>query len=171
MRQQSFRGFGFITIMMLLLFMAIVLPSKMFVERMSSKELVEKLDSGNVVSVTIRPNRETPTGEVVLSMKGQKDEYSAYVSDVREIEEMLKTQDIDYTMENVPQESYMMTVILPVVLTGIVFVGIFVFMNMRAGGGGTNAKMMNFGKSRARMTRESSVNFSKVAGLRRKKKN
>lgn len=169
MRQQSFRGFGFITIMMLLLFMAVVLPSKMFVERMSSKELMEKLDSGNVESVTIKPNRETPTGEIVLNMKWQKDEYSAYVSDIREIEDILKDSDIDYIMENVPQESYMMSVILPVILTGVIFVGVFVFMNMRAGGGGTNAKMMNFGKSRARVTRDSNVNFAKVAGLQEEK--
>ncbi|MEY8338634.1 ATP-dependent zinc metalloprotease FtsH [Lachnospiraceae bacterium 62-35] len=155
--------------MMLLLFMAVVLPSKMFVERMSSKELMEKLDSGNVESVTIKPNRETPTGEIVLNMKWQKDEYSAYVSDIREIEDILKDSDIDYIMENVPQESYMMSVILPVILTGVIFVGVFVFMNMRAGGGGTNAKMMNFGKSRARVTRDSNVNFAKVAGLQEEK--
>lgn len=169
MRQQSFRGFGFITVMMLLLFMAVALPSKMFVERMSNGQLMEKLDSGKVEAVTIKPNSETPTGEIVLKLKGEKDEYSAYVSDIREIEDILKTSDIDYVMENVPQESYMMTVILPVVLTGIIFVAIFMFMNLRAGGGGANAKMMNFGKSRARMTRDSNVNFKKVAGLQEEK--
>ena len=54
-------------------------------------------------------------------------------------------------------------------LTGIVVVAIFAFMNMRAGSGGTNAKMMNFGKSRARMSRDNKVNFSKVAGLEEEK--
>ena len=62
-----------------------------------------------------------------------------------------------------------MTVIVPVALTGIVVVAIFAFMNMRAGSGGTNAKMMNFGKSRARMSRDNKVNFSKVAGLEEEK--
>ncbi len=169
MRQQSYRGFGFLTIMMLLLFMALALPGKMFEDRMSHGELMEMLDSDNLETVVIRPNSETPTGEVILRMAGDNDEHTAYVSDIGEIEEQLKTAGIDYYMENVPQQSYMLNIVLPIILTGAVFVGIFMFMNMRAGGGGANSKMMNFGKSRARMTRDSNVNFKQVAGLQEEK--
>ena len=130
---------------------------------------MEALDSGNVESISIQPNKETPTGEVTLKLKGDKDDYHVNVSDVKEIENMLEERGLDYTMDDVPHESYMMTVILPVILTGIMVVAIFAFMNLRAGGGGTNAKMMNFGKSRARISRDSKVNFKKVAGLQEEK--
>ena len=56
----------------------------------------------------------------------------------------------------------------------VLIVVIFVFvMNMQAnaGGGGSNAKMMNFGKSRAQMTRQEDmkIRFNQVAGLKEEK--
>ena len=169
MRQQSFRGFGFLIIMLLLIYIGSVMPGRIAADRMSRQGFVEALDSGNVESISIQPNKETPTGEVTLKLKGDKDDYHVNVSDVKEIENMLEERGLDYTMDDVPHESYMMTVILPVILTGIMVVAIFAFMNLRAGGGGTNAKMMNFGKSRARISRDSKVNFKKVAGLQEEK--
>ena len=169
MKQQSFRGFGFILLMLILIFMAMIVPSNMLVERLSHQEFMAALDSGRIENVRIEQNRETPTGEVSLQMKDTGDEYVVYVSDVKETQTLLEERDIDYIVFNVPQESYLMTVILPVVLTGIVVMAIFMFMNMRANSGGANAKMMNFGKSRARMTRDNKVNFTKVAGLEEEK--
>ena len=169
MKQQSFRGFGFILLMLVLIFMAMIVPSNMLVERLSHQEFMAALDSGRIENVRIEQNRETPTGEVSLQMKDTGDEYVVYVSDVKETQTLLEERDIDYIVFNVPQESYLMTVILPVVLTGIVVMAIFMFMNMRANSGGANAKMMNFGKSRARMTRDNKVNFTKVAGLEEEK--
>ncbi len=169
MKQQSFRGLGFILLMLVLIFMAMIVPSNMLVERLSHQEFMAALDSGRIENVRIEQNRETPTGEVSLQMKDTGDEYVVYVSDVKETQTLLEERDIDYIVFNVPQESYLMTVILPVVLTGIVVMAIFMFMNMRANSGGANAKMMNFGKSRARMTRDNKVNFTKVAGLEEEK--
>lgn len=169
MKQQSFRGFGFILLMLVLIFMAMIVPSNMLVERLSHQEFMAALDSGRIENVRIEQNRETPTGEVSLQMKDTGDEYVVYVSDVKETQTLLEERDIDYIVFNVPQESYLMTVIFPVVLTGIVVMAIFMFMNMRANSGGANAKMMNFGKSRARMTRDNKVNFTKVAGLEEEK--
>ncbi len=169
MKQQSFRGFGFILLMLVLIFMAMIVPSNMLVERLTHQEFMAALDSGRIENVRIEQNRETPTGEVSLQMKDTGDEYVVYVSDVKETQTLLEERDIDYIVFNVPQESYLMTVILPVVLTGIVVMAIFMFMNMRANSGGANAKMMNFGKSRARMTRDNKVNFTKVAGLEEEK--
>ena len=68
-------------------------------------------------------------------------------------------------MTNVPQENILLTVALPILLSTVVVVIIIMVMNRSAGGGGANARMMNFGKSRARMSRDSKVNFSNVAGL------
>lgn len=70
-----------------------------------------------------------------------------------------------YTTMDVPQENYLVTIILPFMLSIVVVVIIIMVMNRSAGGGGANARMMNFGKSRARMSRDSKVNFSNVAGL------
>ncbi len=168
MKQQSFRGFGFILLMMVLIYMAMILPNRMFVNRRTSQEFLNDLENGPVMEVEIQPNQETPTGQVNYIMS-DGEQYVAYVSDVKEVENILRDENIDYTMLDVPHESYLMTVIVPVALTGIVVVAIFAFMNMRAGSGGTNAKMMNFGKSRARMSRDNKVNFSKVAGLEEEK--
>ena len=168
MKQQSFRGFGFILLMMVLIYMAMILPNRMFVNRRTSQEFLNDLENGPVMEVEIQPNQETPTGQVNYIMS-DVEQYVAYVSDVKEVENILRDENIDYTMLDVPHESYLMTVIVPVALTGIVVVAIFAFMNMRAGSGGTNAKMMNFGKSRARMSRDNKVNFSKVAGLEEEK--
>ncbi len=120
MKQQSFRGFGFILLMLVLIFMAMIVPSNMLVERLSHQEFMAALDSGRIENVRIEQNRETPTGEVSLQMKDTGDEYVVYVSDVKETQTLLEERDIDYIVFNVPQESYLMTVILPVVLTGIV---------------------------------------------------
>ncbi len=168
MKQQSFRGFGFILLMMVLIYMAMILPNKMFVNKRTNQEFLSDLESGRIVEVQIQPNAETPTGAVNYLM-ADGEQYVVYVSDVREAEELLTEADLDVRMLDVPHESYLMTVILPVALTGVVVVAIFAFMNMRAGSGGTNAKMMNFGKSRARMSRDNKVNFSKVAGLKEEK--
>ena len=88
-----------------------------------------------------------------------------YVSDVKDAQKLLEAHDMAYTTMDVPQENYLVTIILPFMLSIVVVVIIIMVMNRSAGGGGANARMMNFGKSRARMSRDSKVNFSNVAGL------
>ena len=88
-----------------------------------------------------------------------------YVSDVEDAQKLLEAHDMAYTTMDVPQENYLVTIILPFMLSIVVVVIIIMVMNRSAGGGGANARMMNFGKSRARMSRDSKVNFSNVAGL------
>ena len=96
MKQQSFRGFGFILLMLVLIFMAMIVPSNMLVERLSHQEFMAALDSGRIENVRIEQNRETPTGEVSLQMKDTGDEYVVYVSDVKETQTLLEERDIDY---------------------------------------------------------------------------
>ena len=167
MRQQSYRGFGFILLMMVLIYMAMILPNRMFVNKRTNQQLISDLSSGQVKQVQIQPNRETPTGEVRYVIGDEQ--FISYVSDVTDLEDILWREGVDYDMMDVQHESYLMTVILPIALTGVVVVAIFAFMNMRSGSGSTNAKMMNFGRSRARMSRDNKVNFSKVAGLEEEK--
>jgi cell division protease FtsH len=99
------------------------------------------------------------------------DVYVTYVSDVKEAQRELDERELDYLVTNVSQSSYLMTMILPTILSvGMVLILIF-YMNARSGGGGgsANSKMMNFGKSRARMTHSSGVTFKNVAGLQEEK--
>ena len=106
---------------------------------------------------------------MILTMK-DKSQKRVYVSDVRSEKEYLLGNHIPVTVQDVPHENYILTLVLPVLLSGVVLVVVFTMMNARAAGGGTNARMMNFGKSRARLSKDANkFNFTKVAGLREEK--
>lgn len=168
-QQQTFRGFIFILLMLVLLAFAIRIPYAGQAEKITSQEFVRILDAGQVQGATIRPNPQTPTGQVIAFL-ADGEMVKQNVSDVREAEKLLQDRNIDYMMEEVPQENLLMTVLVPSMLSIVVVVVIIMVMNRNAaGGGGANARMMNFGKSRARMSRDSRVNFSNVAGLEEEK--
>lgn len=139
-------------------------------EQMTNQEFMQVLEQGSIDQVVVNQNQQPPTGEIRLTLAGDTDTYVVYFSDVEKAQELLQAHDIDYKLNNVPQSNYWISVIMPVILSvGAVMILVFM-MNMRAGGGGgTNAKMMNFGKSRARMTHNSNVTFKNVAGLREEK--
>ena len=121
-------------------------------------------------SVIIRQNKEVPTGRLEIQMKDQSEDVKYLnVSDVNEIQELLSKADVKCTLDDVPKESWFMTTMFPTLL--MVGVVIFLFMMMNRQGGGANAKAMNFGKSRARMTSGSDkqVKFAQVAGLQEEK--
>ncbi|MCI9103702.1 MAG: ATP-dependent zinc metalloprotease FtsH [Lachnospiraceae bacterium] len=134
----------------------------------SYQEYLAALDNGSVERVIIRQNQQTPTGEVELRLKdGGIREY--YTSDVTLEQRLLQEKGIDYINMDVPQENMVLSMVFPVLLSAVVVVILISIMNARASGGGTNAKMMNFGKSRARISRDGKVNFSGVAGLKEEK--
>ena len=170
MRQQSFRGTGFLLVALLLVAMlwftqALQGGSQ---QRLTNQAFMEVLDEAVISKVMINQNEQTPTGEVVFQIGDQ--EFTAYVSDVNEARKLLDEKNIDYLMNNVPQSNYWLSVILPVGVSVVMAVVLIIMMNMRASaGGGANSRMMNFGKSRARMTHTSRVNFKNVAGLREEK--
>ena len=172
MRQQStFRGFGFVLLMLILIAMAAMLPHQGAADKITHQELVTLLseDHARIAQVTINQNPQVPTGEVIINM-ADGTEKQMYVTDVNEVEQLLRQSGIDsYNVTNVPQENILLTVALPILLSTVVVVIIIMVMNRSAGGGGANARMMNFGKSRARMSRDNKVNFSNVAGLEEEK--
>ena len=134
-------------------------------------QLEKALEEDKVTDAVIHQNREVPTGYVTANIvsDGQK---TVYVTDVKEAEELLEKYDIDPTIRNVPRDSSMIGTVLPVVLTGAILLFFFMMMNRQmSGGGGSNAKMMNFGKSRARMSSpdDKKVTFKDVAGLQEEK--
>ena len=138
----------------------------------TQKQLEQALEDNKVVDATIQQNREVPTGAVIVDTtdSGQR---KVYVTDVNEAISLLNKYDIDVTTQDVPGDNVFLTTLLPVLLTGALVIFLIMMMNrqMSAGGGG-NAKMMNFGKSRARMSSpddNKKVTFDKVAGLQEEK--
>ena len=167
-QQNGFRG-GWLLFPLLLIVLALVFMPGRKQNELSYQQFKQVLESGDVSSLIIYQNEQTPTGEVRLANHAGE-VYVTYVSDVNQTQQMLQDMDIDYSMNDVPQTSYWMSIILPVAVSVGAVVLMLIIMNMRAGaGGGTNAKMMNFGKSRARMTNTSNVTFKNVAGLQEEK--
>lgn len=172
MRQQStFRGFGFVLLMVILIAMAAMLPHQGMADKITYQEFNGILKDGGtkIATVTIRQNPQVPTGEAVLNMQDGS-EKRLIVSDVNEIRRSLIQSGFNnFNMVDVPQENVLVTVALPILLSTVVVVIIIMVMNRGSGAGGANARMMNFGKSRARMSRDNKVNFSNVAGLEEEK--
>ena len=163
-QQQTFRGFIFILLMLILIATAVRLPYARQADKVTNQDFVRILDDGQAAEVAIHQNPQPPTGEVVITLTdGQVKRL--YVTDVKDTQKLLEDHQMEYVVMDVPQENYLVTIILPFMLSIVVVVIIIMVMNRSAGGGGANARMMNFGKSRARMSRDSKVNFSNVAGL------
>ena len=129
---------------------------------------MKDLQAGNVTRVMIQPNVETPTGVVSVEKKGG-DVSVLYVTDVEEIQTLLDEYGIDPLVKDIPRENWFLTYVLP--LLSVVAVGLLLFfiMNAQNSGGGANAKMMNFGKSRAKMSVDGQVTLKDVAGLQEEK--
>ena len=167
-QQQTFRGFMFIILMLFLLMLALRFPYARQAEAVTAQEFTQVLESGSVTDAVISPNPQTPSGYVTVTLaNGQSVRQN--VSDVKDVEQLLKDNNIDYSMEEVPQENTLLTVVMPFMLSIVVVVVIVTMMNRGAAGGGSNARMMNFGRSRAKLSRDSKVNFTNVAGLEEEK--
>ena len=158
---------SFIVIVVAVLWMANQL--QMHQQEMSYSTFVSEVEDGNVANVYINQNSAVPTGTLSVTMKDDEAARRVNVSDVREVQELLDENEVVYGMSDVQKESMMTTILIPVLVAlGGVFL-IFFLMNRQ--GGGANAKAMNFGKSRARMTNqdEIKVTFADVAGLKEEK--
>lgn len=138
----------------------------------SLEELNQAMEKNQVTEVYIRPNREVPTGKILVRLKtGEEKEFTAL--DVKEIQEMVEKsgEDISVKVGDVPGDNTLLTSILSLGLTGVMLFFLFGMMNRQMSGGGSNAKMMNFGKSRARMStdEDKKVTFKDVAGMQEEK--
>lgn len=163
-------GATFLTFM-LIIFLALWLTNRMQIkeQEMTYPRFVQEVQDSNVEDVTIRPNKEVPTGVITAKMKDSGTIKQVNVSDIKDIETLLDKYDIDYDLRNVPQDSWVTSLLVPLIVTLLGVTLIFMLMNRQ--GGGANAKAMNFGKSRARMSTESDkkVTFADVAGLKEEK--
>ena len=168
-QQQTFRGFVFLIMMLVLLAFAFKFTSTAGSgDRLTYQEFLQVLDTEKVEEAVISQNPQAPTGTVTLTLEGDRIARQN-VSDVKEVEQLLRDRNIDYAVEGVPQENTMLTVVMPFLLSIVVVIVIITMMNRGAAGNGANVRMMNFGRSRARLSRDSKVNFSRVAGLEEEK--
>ena len=170
-RANPFRNLSFFFLVMILAYTVMSYTGGMTQSSLSRQEFETLLSDGGVTEITVRQNRETPTGEAVLLVKGDDGKQNVehfFVSDVNRLQEELTERGLDYKTENIPENSDWMNYLLPTLIAVAGAVAVIWIMQGRAGGG-SNSKMMNFGKSRARMTRDNKENFASVAGLAEEK--
>ena len=180
MRKQT-RGIGTYFIILAIVVIAMFLSENMYnINRNNYNYENFKTDLGKkiVASVDIFQNQATPTGEVEVIIgkdKNQRNE-SFYVPDVNEVVSLLRQEGFtSYVIHDITKQSWLVT-LMPYML---IFVMFFIMMMMMmsagpglgGGGGAGNAKMVNFGKSRARMSsdKDKKVTFNDVAGLKEEK--
>ena len=128
--------------------------------------LVQDLQEDNVYNAVIVPNEETPTGAVQITLKDGTEKL-LYTTDVSEIEDILLEYDIDPVVRDVPGENILVSSIIPILVGLFVITFLFVMMNNAQGQSSGNNKMMNFGKSRARLSTgdDNKIKLTDVAGL------
>ena len=134
----------------------------------SYQQLTEDIEDDNINNIIIQQNEQVPTGKLTVTLKSSSDgaDRVMYVSDVNAIQELLNSNGVSYQMRDVKVENSWLSILLPCAMSLIVVIFLF-FMMTRQASGRSNAKMMNFGKSRAKMiiNPDKLVKFSDVAGL------
>lgn len=131
-------------------------------------EFIADLDAGNVSEIVIQPNGEAPTGYLEIQMKNGLN-HKLYATDITELETLVREYGFDPVVNDIERENWFLTYMLPMLVVLAVGVFVFMMMNVQQAGGG-NGKMMNFGKSRAKMSiGDKSVTFAQVAGLKEEK--
>ena len=158
---------SFVVILVVVLWMANQI--QMHQQEMTYTSFVSAVQEKNVSDVYINQNSAVPTGTVSVTLKDDGNTRKVNVSDVEQVEKLLTENQVEYRLSDVPKDSMLTTVVVPMLITlGGVFL-IFFLMSRQNGGG--NSKAMNFGKSRAKMStkNEIKVTFRDVAGLREEK--
>ena len=126
------------------------------------------VQAGNVTQVYISPNGEGQTGYLQAQLKSGASK-TLYATNIEELEDEVEAQGISPIVKDIPRESWFLNTLLPTLIMAGVFIFLFMMMNAQSAGGGNN-KMMNFGKSRAKMSNgDKKVTFENVAGLKEEK--
>ncbi len=167
--KRQFRGLGIYIIIILIIIFAIytMSNSNKTTDDYVYTNLIEDIKDGDVDYLNIVQNEETPSGRAVIDFKDGSTK-KLYVSDVNKLQDDLEDLNFeDYHLADIEGESIFLS-ILPYIIIIVVVFFLFMFLANQAGGGGAGGKMMNFGKSRAKMMdpEAAKINFQNVAGLR-----
>lgn len=169
MRQNS-RGFNsyFLFIMLLLMGVAILTTLNSADDEYTREQFIADMEAGKVTGVVVNPNSEVPTGYLRVELTNG-DDMKLYVTDIVEAEQLVRAHGFDPQVKDVPREGWVLTTLVPMLI--VLAVGVFLFMMVNAQNAGNgNGKMMNFGKSRAKLSLgDKSITFAQVAGLTEEK--
>jgi cell division protease FtsH len=172
-KRSNLRGFG----VYLILILAVIaiwywLDGTSVTNGYTRQQFEEALESGTVAQIHVVQNREVPTGSVQLTFNDGSSKI-LLVSDVAEIENYMREQGIkNYTVQDPPEESWLLTLLPYLIIFAAMFIFFMIMTNQAAANAGGNSKMMNFGKSRAKMMPDDPakrVTFANVAGLKEEK--
>ena len=166
-------GFGFYMFVLILIGCVWYFVSTMGNDKIeyNYSDFLEDLEDGNVEKVIINQNEKVPTGSLKVTLEGESETLTVYISDVNvAIEAMMVAEFTNYKLMDVEGESIFLTVILPVGISIVTILIIFVMLSGQSSGG-NGAKMMNFGKSRAKLMADNGrkMTFKDVAGLSEEK--
>ena len=171
MKQRQPMGGGFFLLVLALTMLVVMWMrspnNPLTAPAMTEQDVYVALENGTITKARIRPDAENSTGKLQLWLKSG-DMEEVHVLNVSDFAEEFRDDGIPYEVEEIPKENYALTIMLPILLSAGLLAAFFMFMNLRNAGGG-NDKMMNFGRSRARMSRDSKVTFANVAGLSEEK--
>ena len=134
----------------------------------SHSDFVKDMEDKKIVSVFVGQNKEVPTGYLTVTFKDGKTK-NFYVSDINPVIAEMEEHNVSYEIGDVERDNPFLTIILPIMIGVIIIVFIIMLFtaNAGSGGGGSNGKLMNFGKSRAKMLdpADNKKTFKDVAGL------
>ncbi len=137
-------------------------------EDYTKEQLISDIEDGLVLDVTIQPNPETPTG--YLNVDRRNGDKKLYVTDVAEAEKLVREYGFDPQVNDVKRDEWGLKTVVPMLIVLVVGIFLFMMLNAQNASSGSNGKMMNFGKSRAKMSLgDNKVNFKVVAGLQEEK--
>ena len=169
MKQKGFSQY-FVVIVLLLLGIVLINAWKKNNVEYTRADLVQDLEDGDIEEVVIHPNAQGPTGYLdVTFASGQ--EKTLYATDISELEKLVRDKGIEPRVLDIQRESIFLTSILPTLIIVVAAAFFFIMMNAQNAGGGSSARMMNFGKSRAKLANvgDDKVTLKDVAGLREEK--
>ena len=133
-------------------------------------QLETDLQNGNITAAVIYQNQETPTGAVRVRTSDEQD-LTLYVTDVTEVEDLLISYNVYPSVSDVARDNSLMANIIPIVIVLIIVAFIFVMLNNAQGASAGGSRMMNFGKSRAKLSNsdDNKIRLDDVAGLTEEK--
>ena len=156
----------FVIIMGLLMFTVWVGTIRIQDSGYTRGEFVDHLKNDQVAIVKVCPNKNTDAGALEITLKSGT-ERRLNVTNVSEAEDLARSYGLDPVVESVPEESWFLNSVLPILIVVVVCVFFFVMMNAQnASGGGGNGKMMNFGRT---LGGENKIKLDGVAGLKEEK--
>lgn len=167
---RQWKGIGTYVVFLVLICLVLVFFEGKLQERpnFTWQQFEEMLKDGMVASVSIQPNEETPTGSVIYRLSDGT-MGNTYVLDTTAAEQTLKEANVTYEVLQIEQPGFFETYGMSLILCGLML--FFIVMTMGRNNGGSNNRMLDFGKSHAQLTGagEKTTGFKDVAGLEEEK--